>query len=437
MNYEQTLEYLFAQLPMFQRVGGSAYKANLENTIALDNYLGNPHKKYKTIHIAGTNGKGSTAHTIASILQTAGYKTGLYTSPHYLDFRERIKIDGKMISKEFVVDFTEKHSNFFIKLKPSFFEITVAMAFDYFAQNKVDVAVIEVGMGGRLDSTNIITPLVSVITGINFDHTQFLGSTLTEIAGEKAGIIKKNIPVVVGKINPELKTVFSKKAQELDAPLFYVEHNYEVNNYTFTPDFEIVLNIEKHGKPDFYSLETPLGGEYQKFNIPTVLQTIEILQKKFNINKENIYEGVYNVKVNTGIVGRWHLLNKSPKILCDAAHNLDGITNVINQLKQLKFDKLHFVFGVVNDKDVSNILKKLPSEAIYYFTKAKIPRALDQNELKSLAMNFGLYGDCFSNVAEAIKVASNNAKTNDLVFVSGSSFVVADAIEYFENIKNS
>ncbi|MBN2893234.1 MAG: bifunctional folylpolyglutamate synthase/dihydrofolate synthase [Bacteroidales bacterium] len=435
MNYEQTLEYLFQQLPMFQRIGNAAYKADLKDTIALDNYLDNPHKKFKTIHIAGTNGKGSTAHSLASVLQEAGYKTGLYTSPHYLDFRERIRINGEMVSKEFVIDFTAKHSDFFTKLSASFFQITVAMAFEYFAQQNIDVAVIEVGMGGRLDSTNIISPILSIITNIGYDHTQFLGTELTQIAGEKAGIIKKNIPIVIGETKPEIKAVFSKKAQQVDAPIFFADHSYSVKNYVHNAQNQLVFNIEKHGELLYEGLIFELPGEYQQLNIAAILNSVELLKKHFNIDEKNIRNGLKRIVKNTGIMGRWQTLSENPKIICDAGHNYDGILNVVSQLKQLNYKKLHFVFGAVNDKDLSKIFRILPSEAEYYFTKAQIPRSLNEKDLQNQAENHGLQGETFSTVEEAIKKANEKTEENELIFIGGSTFVVAEAIDFYKKIK--
>ena len=437
MNYEQTLEYLFQQLPMFQLIGNSAYKADLKDTIALDNYLGNPHKKFKTIHIAGTNGKGSTAHSLASILQESGLKVGLYTSPHYLDFRERIKINGEMVSKEFVVDFTAKHSDFFSKLSASFFQITVGMAFEYFAQQNVDVAIIEVGLGGRLDSTNIISPILSIITNIGYDHTQFLGTELIQIAGEKAGIIKKDIPVVIGETKPEIKAVFSKKAQQIDAPIFFAEHNISVKRFVYNAENQLVFSVEKHGEILYNSLVFGLSGEYQQFNIVTILQSLELLKKNLEISEENIRSGLKNVVKNTGIMGRWQTLSENPKIICDAGHNYDGISNVVSQIKHLSYKKLHFVFGAVNDKDLSKILRILPPNAEYYFTKAQIPRSLNEKELNKQAQNYGLKGETFSTVEDALTSAINETEQNELIFIGGSTFIVAEAIFSLEKIKKS
>ncbi len=437
MTYDETLKYLYSQLPMYQRVGKAAYKADLKTTLQLDEYFNHPHKKYKTIHIAGTNGKGSVAHSIASVLQEAGYKTGLYTSPHYLDFRERIKINGENIDKNFVIDFVDKHSAVFSQFKPSFFEITVAMAFEYFAAQNIDIAVIETGMGGRLDSTNIVTPILSIITNIGYDHTQFLGEKLTQIAAEKAGIIKKDVPVVIGETKPELKAVFSKFAQKVDAPIFFASHNYFVKNFSYNIENQLVFNIEKHGKQIFNGLEFDLSGHYQKMNIPTILQSLEILQNLLKITDENIYAGLKNIVHNTCIMGRWQKLSTNPLVIADAGHNYDGILQVTQQLKTINYNKLHFIIGTVNDKDLSKILRLLPQEAQYYFTKANIPRSMQPVDLQARAISFGLSGDIYANVANAIEKAVENAGKSDLIFIGGSTFVVAEAISFYQNIKIS
>jgi len=429
MNYKETLDYLFGHMPMYQKIGAAAYKNNLNNTLALDNYFGHPHKKFKTIHIAGTNGKGSVSHSLASILQSAGYKVGLYTSPHLIDFRERIRINGKMVTEKFVVDFVDANKKFMENLEPSFFELSMAMAFEYFAYENVDIAVVEVGLGGRLDSTNIITPLVSVITNISFDHTQFLGDTLELIAGEKAGIIKKNIPVVIGESNARTRQVFYNKANELNAPLFLANHIFSVNDAFETTDGKKCYNVFKNSELVFANLKLDLLGDYQKHNVCTVLQTIEVLQtKNINITNQNIYEGFAKVVEKTGLLGRWQIINKEPLTVCDTGHNEAGIEYVVNQIKNQKFDKLHIVLGTVNDKDINKILKFLPKEAEYYFTKASIPRALNEKELKSKAEEYNLYGNSFSNVKAAFEAANTNAKTNDMIFVGGSNFVVAEVL---------
>lgn len=432
MNYTETVEYLFSQLPMYQRIGKSAYKSNLDTTIYLDNYFRSPHRNYATIHIAGTNGKGSVAHSIASILQAAGYRTGLYTSPHYLDFRERIKINGEMIDKNFVVEFTEKHTSFFKQLQPSFFELTAAMAFEYFAKKNVDIAVIEVGMGGRLDSTNIITPEISVITNIGYDHTQFLGNKLSDIATEKAGIIKENVPVVVGETKAKLKMIFSNKAQEKNAPIFFSDHSFAVKGF-FSSGNQSISDINKYGNPILKNLIFGLSGNYQRFNIPIILQTIEILQKKLNISTENIKSGMANVVKNTGIMGRWQILSENPQIICDAGHNYDGVFNVVDQIKSLNYSKLYIILGFVNDKNLNQILKLFPDSAEYHFTKAKIPRAMNETELKQQAQAYNLQGYTHANIADAIKEVLSKIKKDEVLFIGGSTFIVSEAIEHFNN----
>jgi len=429
MNYSETLDFLYNQLPIFQRIGSSAYKNNLNNTIALDNYFNHSQKKFKSIHVAGTNGKGSVSHSLASVLQEAGFKVGLYTSPHLKDFRERIKINGQMISEKFVNEFVNSNIKYINDLQPSFFELTVALGFEYFANQKVDIAVIEVGMGGRLDSTNIIKPIVSVITNISFDHTQFLGDTLEKIAGEKAGIIKKSVPVVVGESNYKINHVFYEKANEVDAPIFLANQTYTVNSSFSTSDNKQSFNIFKNGGNIYPNLKMDLLGEYQKENILTILQTIDILiSQKIDITEENIYKGLSKVVQNTGLQGRWQILNSSPLTICDTGHNEAGIQAIVNQIKNIKFENLHFVFGVVNDKDISRILKILPKEAKYYFTKANIPRALNEKELQQKASDFHLTGESFSDVKSAFESAKKCAKNNDLIFIGGSTFVVAEVV---------
>lgn len=429
MNYQETLEYLFSQLPMYQRIGGAAYKSNLDNTLALDNYFNHPHKKYKTVHVAGTNGKGSVSHILASVLQEAGFKVGLYTSPHLKDFRERIKINGKMISEKYVVDFISEHQAIFKSLKPSFFEMTVALAFDYFAHENIDIAIIEVGMGGRLDSTNILKPLLSIITNISLDHTQFLGETVELIAEEKAGIMKKNIPVVIGDTNARINQILYKKADELNIPVYLANHSFSITSSFFTSDNKQSFNVFKNGESVFSNLKLELLGDYQKENVATVLQAIEILQKQnINISKENIFNGLSKVVTNTGLLGRWQILNNKPLTICDTGHNFAGIEKIVNQIKQQRYDKLHFVFGTVNDKNISKILKLLPKDAIYYFVKANIPRALNQSELKQKAADFSLNGNTYNSVSEGFERAKENANQEDMIFVGGSTFVVAEVI---------
>lgn len=426
MNYTETLDYMYARLPMFSRVGTAAYKKDLGNIKALCEAIGNPQEKIKCVHIAGTNGKGSVSHMIASVLQAANYTTGLYTSPHLKDFRERIRIDGNMCSEEFVIDFIEKIKPQIDLLQPSFFEITVAMAFDFFAKNKVDIAVIETGLGGRLDSTNIITPLVSVITQIGFDHTNLLGSTLVEIAGEKAGIIKENIPVVLGEMNAEIMPVFERTALQKNAALFQASKKRYVEDWQYQDhylDITIVESITNdHEK---YSLD--LTGIYQVKNILPVLETIHQLQLcGYSISKRQIKKGLSQVKKTTGLHGRWEKIHAAPDIILDVAHNADGINALKEQLEYLQYDKIHIVFGMVNDKDTQGILSALPGNAIYYFTKASIPRALPEDQLAEKAAAFGLQGKAFPNVALAMQSAIAHAHAKDLILICGSVFLVAE-----------
>ena len=405
MDYNSTLNWMFSQLPMYQRQGQTAFKKDLTNSLALSKHLNFPEKKFKTIHVAGTNGKGSTSHMLASVLQEAGYKVGLYTSPHLKDFRERIRINGKVIRKIDVINFIKKNNKFLSTHKLSFFEMTVGLAFDCFAKQEVDIAIIEVGLGGRLDSTNIITPEVSVITNIGLDHTQFLGETLPEIAFEKAGIIKSNTPIVIGEFQEDVFPVFEKIAKEKNAPLFLAS-NLNTSNF-----------------------QTDLKGTYQKHNIKTVLKTIEVLKEKgFTISEEKLKKGLLNVKENTGLLGRWQILNQQPKVVCDTGHNKEGLTYVLNQLQSEKFEKLHFVFGVVNDKDLTTILPLFPKEAIYYFCKPNIPRGLGATELQQYCIPFGLNGSVYTSVQEAYNTALKDAVSNDLIFIGGSTFVVAEVV---------
>ena len=398
MNYKDTLKYLFSQLPMYQSTGAAAYKKDIGNIIEASNFLDNPHKKFKSIHIAGTNGKGSTAHLISSILQEAGFKTGLYTSPHLKDFRERIKINGVKISENDVISFVNTNKKNFEKINMSFFEYTVALAFDHFAKEKVDIAIIETGLGGRLDSTNIISPEISVITNIGYDHMNLLGNSLKQIAIEKAGIIKEKTPVLIGRKQIETETVFEEKASQKNTNILYAKQN------------EIKFNVPN----------------YQKENINTSISAIKILDWK--ISNQEINDGIKNVKQNTGLRGRWEILSKNPKIICDTGHNVDGISNIINQLKQIKFNKLHIVFGTVNDKKINDILNLLPKDAKYYFCKAKIDRALNADKLKLIAYEYKLIGESFESVENALQNAKNNAKKEDLIFIGGSTFVVAEVI---------
>lgn len=432
MTYKKTLNYLFDSLPMFQRIGQTAYKADLNTTLLLDEYFKSPHKAFKSVHIAGTNGKGSTSHLLASIFQEAGYKTGLYTSPHLVDFRERIRVNGKMISQQYVIDFVKNHKHYFETLKPSFFELTVALAFEYFKHKNIDIAILETGMGGRLDSTNIITPELSIITNIGLDHTEFLGKTLSDIAKEKAGIIKINTPVIVGKTQTETKQVFQSIAKEKNAQLIFADEIYKSEYSTLTLDNSQIFHIYKNKK----NLKCPLLGSYQNENICTALVSVEQLIKQgFNISEENIYAGVKNVILNTELKGRWQIINQSPLTICDTGHNEDGIKYITEQIKNTAYKKLHFIFGVVKDKNIEKILTLLPKDAIYYFTKASIPRALDENELYKKAIESNLNGKAFSSVEIAYTDALKNAEPNDLIFVGGSTFIVGDFLAFLRKNK--
>jgi len=429
MTYPQTLEFLFSQLPAYHRIGKAAYKSDLKNTILLDNYLRNPHLSYPSIHVAGTNGKGSVSHMIASVLQEAGYRTGLYTSPHLKDFRERIKVNGAMIAKEEVVNFIEKHKSVLESLKPSFFEMTVAMAFNYFAESKVDVAVIEVGLGGRLDSTNVITPVLSVITNIGHDHMDLLGNTLEKIAGEKAGIIKRNIPVVISETQPDTQNVFISKAGESDSVIYFADRNYSCNlginvnpnagrRYTMT-DLSNDRKIEG---------EILLRGDYQSKNLQAVFNAFEVLKDRFEVSDKDLTDGIRNTILNTGLYGRWQILNIAPLTICDTGHNKEGLEYVLDQLKRIPKSTLHIVLGFVNDKDLKSVLPLFPMDAQYYFTKASVPRALNEINLKMEAEKYGLKGDSFSDVATAYNAARKMAKQSDVIFIGGSTFIVAEVV---------
>jgi dihydrofolate synthase/folylpolyglutamate synthase len=424
MNYAQTLEYLFTQLPMFSRVGAAAYKPDLTNTIKLCEALGNPQQQFKSIHVAGTNGKGSTSHMLASILQTAGYKTGLYTSPHLVDFRERIKIDGVYCSKEFVVEFTEKIKPLIATIQPSFFEITVAMAFSYFAEQKVDIAVIEVGLGGRLDSTNIITPEVSIITNIGLDHTQFLGDTIPQIAGEKAGIIKQDIPCVVSEYTPDTMPVFDAAAKLTS--LAYGSELFTILDIKYAHDYLGVQVLNKKTE-DVQTYQLDLNGSYQAKNVQGVLGAIGILQTKgWDISHQHILDGLSHVKKNTGLYGRWQVIGYNPTTVVDVAHNVAGIQTLLAQIKLVNHQQLHIVFGMVKDKDIDSVLALLPIQATYYFTQAQIERAIDANELQKKAGQHGLTGNIFAHVNEAIAAAQKQAQVTDLIVVCGSVFLVGE-----------
>jgi dihydrofolate synthase/folylpolyglutamate synthase len=429
MTYQQTIDYLFSRLPMFQRVGAAAYKANLDNTISICKALGNPEKKIKCVHVAGTNGKGSSSHMLAAILQQAGYKTGLYTSPHLIDFRERIKINGKQIPKTDVVKFVENYKTIFEDIEPSFFEWTVGLAFHYFAEQEVDVAIIEVGLGGRLDSTNVIKPQCCLITNIGFDHVNLLGNTLPLIAAEKAGIIKEKIPVVISQTQLEVLSVFNTKAQNLKAPITFADKQYKVLSHVFQDGLLCIELLEKTtNKAQLYKLD--LTGTYQIKNLQGVLSCINSLkQKGFLIEDENVLYALQHVKKLTGLMGRWQILSEKPLIIADTGHNEDGITEVVKNIERYSYKKLHMIIGVVNDKDVTSILKLLPKNATYYFCKANIPRGLPEKELFDLAKQYDLKGKKFASVALALSEAKKVAKADDLIFIGGSTFTVADAIQ--------
>ncbi|MGZ3872665.1 MAG: bifunctional folylpolyglutamate synthase/dihydrofolate synthase [Mucilaginibacter sp.] len=469
MNYPDTINYLYSQLPLFTRDGASAYKADLTNTIALLNNLGNPQHRFKSVHVGGTNGKGSTSHMLAAVLQTAGYKTGLYTSPHLKDFRERIRINGRMISEQQVIDFVSAQRSNFDVIRPSFFEMTVALAFENFAREKVDIAIIEVGLGGRLDSTNVITPLVSVITNIGWDHTNILGNTLRLIAGEKAGIIKPGVPVIIGEYQPEIAEVFINKAAEGNSPVRFASEEWsvvgpEVRGRKSEVESQLSQAEKDKEKPQFgeskidglleikvtriqdetssnlhpelrtpdFGLQTSdftldLTGTYQLKNIKAVLSAVdELRQQGFVITDEHLKTALRQVKTLTGLHGRWEILNKHPLTICDTGHNPEGMQEVLQNIANVPYNKLHFVFGVVNDKDISKILAMLPTAAMYYFCKPDIPRGLDAESLRVEAAKFNLRGEIYPSVKQALAAAQQNAGENDLVFVGGSTFVVAE-----------
>lgn len=428
MNYNETLNWMFNKLPMYQRIGAAAYKADLNTTIEILNHLGNPQHNFKSIHIAGTNGKGSVSHSLASVFQEAGYKTALYTSPHLRDFRERIRINGEMISEDKVVSFIDKNKQKLEELELSFFEMTVAMAFDYFSKEKVDIAIVEVGMGGRLDSTNVIKPELSLITNISLDHVKFLGENEALIAVEKAGIIKPETPVVIGETQEKSKDVFIEKAKEQNSPIYFADQIMECRkNKTESIEYQD-FDIYKENTLYLKNLQYPLLGNYQKKNLATIICALDIVRDKFNIKDEHILNGLAKVIANTSLMGRWQIINKKPLAIADTGHNVAGINEVVKQLSETKFDKLHFVLSVVNDKDIEGILKLLPDYAEYYFCKADIPRGLDANILAEKAIAVGLRGKVYSSVRQAYETACNNAKEGDLVFVGGSNFTVAEVV---------
>ena len=426
MNYQQTLDYLLTKLPLFSRIGVAAYKKDITNTVILCKAVDDPQNKIKSIHIAGTNGKGSTSHMLAAILQQHGYKTGLYTSPHLKDFRERIKVNGKMIAEDFVVSFVEKIKEVSEKVDPSFFELTVVMALAYFREQKVDFAVIETGLGGRLDSTNVITPLVSVITNIGYDHTNILGNTLEEIAFEKAGIIKPSVPVVIGESHAATKNIFIEKAKTCHSSIIFSDEVYSIaNSVSHINAMEINVSNKENNKKETYTLD--LNGIYQQKNLLTVLCTLKILQQQgIHLSEENIKQALSTAKKLTGLHGRWDVIQEKPMIVLDVAHNEDGIKQLLKQIDTCAYNKLHIIFGLVKDKDADRILSLLPKKAEYYFTKAQIPRALPENELLAKARLYKLKGEAFHDVNKALKAAAAKAFTDDLIIVCGSVFVVGE-----------
>ena len=437
MTYQETCQYLFNQMPMFEKQGSAGYKEGLTNTVLLDEHLGHPHQSYATIHIAGTNGKGSCSHTLAAILQQCGYKVGLYTSPHLIDFRERIRINGEPISERYVVDFVERERSFFEPLHPSFFEVTTAMAFQYFKDKEVDIAVIEVGLGGRLDCTNIITPILSIITNISFDHTQFLGDALAKIAAEKAGIIKRGIPIIIGEANDETRPVFSAKAQELNAPIEFAEDYNEVISAECIPGGGMLYHTRNNG-----DLHGDLSGSYQEKNMNTSLAAVYQLvrsgylcecQKPHNLEKsrkEMLY-AINHVAEMTGLMGRWQVIQQNPKVVCDTGHNVGGWQYLSKQLEQQQCQQMHIIFGMVSDKDVNSVLELLPKNAIFYFTKADNHRAINETDLQHLAAQHGLKGESYPSVHEAYTQCMKNALRDDFIFVGGSSYVVGDFLKIF------
>ena len=437
MNYKKTLDYLYTQLPMFQRIGAAAYKADLNNALAICKLLNNPEGKFKSIHVAGTNGKGSTSHMLAAVFQQAGYKTGLYTSPHLKDFRERIKINGKKISKKHITNFVEKHKKDFEKIEPSFFEWTVGLAFNYFAEQKVDIAIIEVGLGGRLDSTNVIRPILSLITNISYDHTNLLGNILPKIATEKAGIIKLNTPVVISQKQSTVKKVFIEKAKASQSKIYFADSIFIHQKEKYLPKKLLSNHLYKKNKENI-SILSDLPGTYQKYNIAGVLTALDIIKADFNIKDKHIHKGLQRVKKLTDLHGRWELINKRPRIIVDTGHNKDGILQVIDCITREYKSKtvtgtLHVVFGAVNDKDVSEIFSLLKTNlhfasATYYFCKPNIPRGMELNILHKAALMHGIKGKTYPSVKEALLVAKENAKKSELIFVGGSTFTVAEVV---------
>jgi len=434
MRYQETIDYLYTRLPMFSRIGAAAIKPNLDNTIAICKFLGHPEKKIKTIHIAGTNGKGSTSHMLASIFQEAGYKTGLYTSPHLYDFRERIKVNGQMCSQDFVIDFTNKIKPCIEKIEPSFFEITVGMAFDYFVQEKVDIAIIETGLGGRLDSTNVIEPELSIITNIGYDHMALLGNTLEAIASEKAGIIKKDTPVVIGALDPATKKVFEDKANQENAPIYFAEDFIEFKSFQnnwqnalFEFNQPLIHLLDAPLFPKNFTIECDLPAKYQAKNLKAVLVAAQLLSTMgWKLTAGKVMKALSQIKKNNGLMGRWECIQDSPRVILDVAHNEHGVHALLEQLASLQYQQLHIVTGMVKDKDVQSVLQLLPKNALYYFTQSHIPRALPVNELADQAAVIGLNGHSYEDVNLALKDAIKNANHNDLILVIGSVFLVAE-----------
>ncbi len=426
MDYHQTIDYLYIRLPIKSRGGAAAYKPDLVNSIKLSKEVGDPHRSFKSIHVAGTNGKGSVSHMLAAILQSAGYKTGLYTSPHLKDFRERIRIDGEMISREFVIDFTEKTKTISEEIRPSFFELTMVMAFDYFAKEKVDIAVIETGLGGRLDSTNIIDPEISVITNIGWDHMHMLGDSLEQIATEKAGIIKDSVPVVVGEVLPETEKIFQETANKKNAPLTIASRNRHALNWYWLKQ-HLIVEVAQEGHTDHRVYNLDLPGIYQVKNLLTVLETCSVLKTKgWHIDEQHIQKGLEHTRKLTRLHGRWETIHHSPLVILDVAHNPDGISQLVQQLEVTDHNALHIVIGMVKDKEIDRTLGLLPSNANYYFTKAQIPRALPENELLEKAMKIGLHGKEYPEVNIALRAALEHADQRDLIIVCGSVFLVGE-----------
>jgi dihydrofolate synthase/folylpolyglutamate synthase len=425
MTYEQTLHYLYNKLPLYSSIGIRAYKADLHNTLALCKHLGDPQKKIKTIHIAGTNGKGSTSHMLAAVFQQCGYKTGLYTSPHLKDFRERIKINGEMIPHDFVIAFVGETNSFSEEIQPSFFELTFVMALEYFVHQNVDIAIIETGLGGRLDSTNVITPELSVITNIGFDHMDILGNSLDKIAFEKAGIIKHDIPVIIGEVTLETKIIFQKKAQETSSAIFFAEEKFAIISIK-SGDETLQIELLDNDKKQNYNYTLDLTGLYQVRNLLTVLTAIDFLKNNFSLEEKNIHKAMSNVKKLTGLHGRWEIIHRKPLVVLDVAHNVDGIQQLVNQINNSRYKKLHIVFGIVKDKEIEKVLEQLPPKAEYYFTRAQIPRALPEAELLERAAGFHLRGSSYNKVNTALKAAMDVASEEDMIIVCGSTFVVGE-----------